>query len=103
MDNSSGYRRVVMRRAVGGGLAVLVALVVAGFILGGYLDASGATSIPGVAQLMRLPKAVRTLIELVIGVPIAFGIALYFVLETAELLWFLGTPIRWLSAEVRRK
>ena len=94
---------MVMRRAVGGGLATLVALVVAGFILGGYLDASGVTSIPGVAQLMRLPKAVRILIELVIGVPIAFGIALYFILETAELLWFLGTPIRWLTAEVRRK
>jgi len=73
-----------MRRAVGGGLAALVALVVAGFILGGYLDASGVTSIPGVGQLMRLPKVVRILIELVIGVPIAFGIALYFILETAN-------------------
>ncbi len=94
---------MVLRRAVGVGVAALVGLVVAGFILGGYLDASGATSIPGVTQLMRLPKAVRTLIELVIGVPIAFGIALYFTLETAELLWFLGTPIRWLTAEVRGK
>jgi hypothetical protein len=92
-----------MRRLVGIGLAALIALVVAGFILGGYLDATGASSIPGVSELMRLPKAVRIVIELVIGVPIVFGIALYFILETADLLWFLGTPIRWISAEVRRR
>jgi len=94
---------VVMRRLVGIGLAALVALVVAGFILGGYLDATGASSIPGGSELTRLPKAVRIAIELVIGVPIVFGIALYFILETADLLWFLGTPIRWISAEVRRR
>ena len=94
---------MVMRRLVALGLAALIALVVAGFILGGYLDATGASSIPGVSEVMRLPKPVRIVIELVIGVPIVFGIALYFILETAELLWFLGTPIRWLASEVRRK
>ncbi len=92
-----------MRRWVGLGLAGLIALVVAGFILGGYLDATGATSIPGVSQLMHLPKPLRIVIELVIGVPIIFGIALYFILETADLMWFLGTPIRWLLAEARSK
>lgn len=71
------------------GLAALVALVVAGFILGGYLDATGASSIPGLPWLMRQPQPLRVVIELVIGVPIAFGIALYIVLETADL------PCRW--------
>jgi hypothetical protein len=41
-------------------------------------------------------------IELVIGVPIAFGVALYIVLETMDLLWFLSTPIRKLSVAARR-
>jgi hypothetical protein len=36
-------------------------------------------------------------------VPVAFGIALYTVLETVDLLWFLGTPIRNLSAAARRR
>lgn len=44
-DSRQGFRtlkgmvRLVMRRLVGLGLAALIALVVAGFILGGYLDA----------------------------------------------------------------
>jgi len=46
---------------------------------------------------------VRIAIELVIGVPIAFGIALYIVLEMVDLLWFLSTPIRNLSAVTRRR
>jgi hypothetical protein len=103
LPHPEGYGRLVMRRLVGLGLAALIALVVAGFILGGYLDATGASSIPGMFEFMRLPKPARIVIELVIGVPIAFGVALYLILETAELLWFLGTPIRWLFAEVRRK
>jgi hypothetical protein len=90
-----------MRRFVGPGLAVLVALVVAGFILGGYLDATGASSIPGLRWLMHQPKPLRIVIELVIGVPIAFGVALYIILETVDLLWFLSTPIRKLSAVAR--
>jgi len=97
------HDRVVMRKFVGIGLAALVALVVAGFILGGYLDATGASSIPGVPWLVHQPQPVRIVIELVIGVPIAFGIALYIVLETVDLFWFLSTPIRKLSAVTRRR
>lgn len=92
-----------MRRFAGLGLAALVALVVAGFILGGYLDATGASSIPGFPWLMHQPKPLRIVIELVIGVPIAFGVALYILLETVDLLWFLSTPIRKLSAAARRR
>src|SRR5438445_12891064 len=69
--------RLEMRRFVGLGLAALVALVVAGFILGGYLDATGASSIPGLMWLLHQPHPLRDVIEVVIGVPIAFGIALY--------------------------
>jgi hypothetical protein len=65
-----------MRKVVGIGLAALVALVVAGFILGGYLDATGASSIPGLPWLMHQPLPLRIVIELVVGVPIAFGIGL---------------------------
>jgi len=92
-----------MRRFVGLGLAAFIALVVAGFILGGYLDATGASSIPGLPWLMHQPKPLRIVIELVIGVPIAFGVALYVILETMDLLWFLSTPIRKLSAVARRR
>ena len=92
-----------MRKVVAIGLGALVALVVAGFILGGYLDATGASSIPGLPWLMRQPHPLRVAIELVIGIPIAFGVALYIVLETADLVWFLSTPIRKLSAAVRRR
>ena len=92
-----------MRKAVGLGIAALVAVVVAGFILGGYLDTFGATGIPGMSQLQHLPKLLRIVIELVIGVPIVFGIALYGILETVDLLSFLSTPIRRLSAAARRR
>jgi hypothetical protein len=97
------HDRVVVRRFLGLGLGALVALVVAGFILGGYLDATGASSIPGLPWLMRQPQPLRVVIELVIGVPIAFGVALYIVLETVDLLWILSTPIRKLSAAARRR
>jgi len=92
-----------MRRFVGLAIAALVALVVVGFILGGFLDATGASSIPGLAWLMHQPKPLRIVIELVIGVPIAFGMALYVILETVDLLWFLSTPIRKMSATPRRR
>jgi hypothetical protein len=49
------------------------------------------------------PYTIRRVIELVIGIPIAFGTALYVVLETVDLLWFLSTPIRKLSAAARRR
>ena len=97
------HDRVVMRKFAAIGLAALVALVVAGFILGGYLGATGASSIPGLLWLMHQPQPLRVVIELVIGVPIAFGFALYVVLETVDLLWFLSTPIRKLSAAARRR
>ena len=93
----------MIRKVVGTGLAALVALVVAGFILGGYLDATGASSIPGLPWLMHQPQPLRIGIELVVGVPIAFGIALYIVLETVDLLWFLSRPIRKLATAERRR
>jgi hypothetical protein len=92
-----------MQKFVRIGLAALVALVVAGFILGGYLDATGASSIPGLSWLMHQPQPLRIVIELVVGVPIAFGVALYVVLETVDFLWFLSTPIRKFSAAARRR
>jgi len=52
---------------------------------------------------MHQPQPLRIVIELVVGVPIAFGVALYIVLETVDLLWFLTTPIRTLSAATRRR
>ena len=52
---------------------------------------------------MHQPQPLRVVIEVVVGVPIAFGIALYVVLETMDLLSFLDTPIRKLSASTRRR
>ena len=91
-----------MKRLIGFGIAALVAVVVAGLILGGYLDATGSSSIPGLTWLTHLPKLLRIVIELIIGVPVAFGIALYVIFETVDLLWFLSTPIRKLSRTARR-
>jgi len=92
-----------MRRLAGLGIAAVCALVVAGFILAGYLDGTGASSIPGMPWLMHQSKPLRVVIELVIGVPVAFGAALYIILEALDLLWFLGTPIRKLSGTARRR
>lgn len=91
-----------MKKLIGFGVAGLVALVVAGIILGGYLDATGSSSIPGLTWLGHMPRLLRILIELVVGVPIAFGIALYVIFETIDLLWFLSSPIRKLSRRARR-
>jgi hypothetical protein len=100
---SQRYGRALMRTLAALGLAAVVALVVVGFILGGFLDATASSSIPGMSWLMHQPKPLRLVIELLIGVPIVFGIALYVVIETIDLLWFLSTPIRTLSAAARRR
>ena len=75
MPNSfSADGRVERWKVIAG--AAVVALVVAGFILGGYMDASGASSIPGLGLLARLPTPLRLAVEIAVGVPVAFGIAL---------------------------
>lgn len=61
------------------------------------------SSLPGLTWLLHQPHPLRDVIELVIGVPIAFGSALYLVVEAIDLLWFLSTPIRKLSATARRR
>lgn len=81
--------------------AALIALVVAGFILGGYLDASGTTWIPGVSWLSHLPRPLRTAIEVVVGVPVAFGAALYAITQLLELLMLITWPFRRLVEAVR--
>jgi hypothetical protein len=65
-----------------------------GFVIGGYIDATGASAIPGMSELLNWPRPLRIVIELVVGFPIVFGIALYGILETADSLWFLSTPFR---------
>jgi hypothetical protein len=91
----------VVRRMSTVGLAAAIALVVAGFILGGYMDATAASAVPGMSFLMRQPKGLRIALELLVGVPIAFGVAIYAVAEVIELGWFLSAPIRKLSAAMR--
>ncbi len=82
--------------------ATVFALVVAGFILGGVLEASGAKALPGVSGLKHLPKPARIVIEIVIGVPLAFGVALYFVAEWVDFLWMVSWPLRKLVGLFRR-
>lgn len=82
--------------------AAVVALVVAGFILGGYMDASGASSIPGLGVLARLPTPLRLAVEIAVGVPLAFGIALYAITQTLEFLMFITSPVRKLVGAVAR-
>jgi hypothetical protein len=73
----------------------------AGFILGGYMDATGASAVQGMSFLMGQPKPLRVALELLLGVPIAFGVAIYAVAELIELGYFLSAPIRKLSAAMR--
>ena len=84
--------------ATGG--AALIALVVAGFILGGYLDAGGAT-IPGVGWLGHLPRLLRIAIEIVIGVPLAFGVALYAISQLLEFVMLVSWPFRKIFEALR--
>ena len=81
--------------------AALITLVVAGFILGGYLDASGATWIPGVSWLAHLPRPVRIAIEVVVGAPVAFGVALYAITQLLEFVMLITWPFRKLLEVVR--
>ena len=66
-----------MSRFIGLGFAGLVALIVAGFILGGYLDATGSSSIPGLPWLTHQPRPLRVVIELAVGIPVAFGVFVF--------------------------
>jgi len=81
--------------------AALIALVVVGFLIGGYLDASGATSIPGASWLGHLPRSLRLAIEIVVGVPVAFGVALYAISQLLEFLAMVTWPFRKLAESVR--
>jgi hypothetical protein len=83
--------------------SVLINLVLAGFILGGYLDASGATWIPGVSWLLQLPPPVRTAIQVVVGVPVAFGVALYVITQLLEFVVLITWPFRKLAEVVRNE
>jgi hypothetical protein len=48
-----------------------------------------------------LPRPARILVEIVIGVPMAFGAVLYFITQTLEFLWLVSWPFRKLAATVR--
>jgi hypothetical protein len=65
----------------------LITLVVRFYRRG--LDESGASSIAGLGWLAGLPAPHRLAIEVLIGVPVVFGAALYFI---RPLLSWLGSP-----------
>jgi hypothetical protein len=81
--------------------ASLFALVVAGFIVGAFIDAGGSSSIPGANFLHPVPPLGRLALEILIGVPVAFGLALYAVSQLIELAWLLSWPVRKLAGAVR--
>ena len=83
-------------------IAALVALVVAGFILAGYWDATGVPLVPGYDAFRALPRPARILIEIVAGVPLAFGAAIYVVSQLFEMLWLLSWPVRKVMNLLRR-
>lgn len=93
-DHLTGQRAGVVGSVAAAAAAVVIALVVAGFILAGYLDASGATSIPAVGWLVRLPRSIRLIVEILVGVPLAFGAALYVFTQLIELAWLVLWPVR---------
>lgn len=85
--------------ALGG--ASIVALVVAGFVLGGYMDAAGEVLVPGFTYLARLPTPVRLVLEIAVAIPIVFGVALYFITAWIEFLLVLSWPFRKFVSIIR--
>lgn len=92
---------LVVRNALIAVLACAVALTVAGFIAAGVWDATGELALPGLRAFWSLPRPARILVEIVIGVPMAFGAVLYFITQTLEFLWLVSWPFRKLAATVR--
>jgi len=84
---------------VGG--AVAAALVVAGFIVAGYWDATGEVAIPGLGAFWALPRPLRILVEIIVGVPLAFGAASYLLTQVLEMLWLVSWPFRKLVQVLR--
>ena len=82
-----------MKPFIGRSLAVSFAvLVVAGVALA-IADDAGIVDLTQVPRwLGQLPLTVRVVAYVVVGVPVGLGIALYVVLETAEMLGFGGRP-----------
>src|SRR5207249_461889 len=72
--------------------AFVVALTVAGFIAAGVWDSTGEVALPGLSAFWSLPRAARILVEIVVGVPLAFGAALYFITQALEFLWQVSWP-----------
>lgn len=72
-------RRVTIGIVVG-----LGTLIVVGFLLGGAMDAGANPSIPG--WFSHLPKPLRAVVTVVIGVPIVAGVILYSVLSILDFL-----------------
>ena len=65
------------------------------------MAASGTTSILGVSWLGHLPRPVRIAIEIVVGVPLAFGVAAYVISQLLEFVMMVTWPFRKLAEAVR--
>jgi hypothetical protein len=81
--------------------AFVIAMVVAGFILAGFWDANGGLDLPGMSAFWALPRPLRILLEIVVGVPMAFGAALYLITQLLEFLWLVSWPFRKIAQAVR--
>ncbi len=77
-------------------------LVLCGVGLGIATDAGIVEVTPVLHWLKHLPRAIRVLAYVIVGVPIGLGVALYVVLEMADLIGFVTSPIVWLGRLRRR-
>jgi len=85
-----------MKPSVGRGVAVAFALLVLAGVGLAIADDAGIVDLMQVPRwLGHLPLAVRVIAYVVVGVPVGLGIALYMVLETAEMLGFVWRPFTW--------
>jgi hypothetical protein len=98
----SGWRGGAITAAVAVLGAGVITLVIVGFIVAGYLDAAGASSVLGVGWLASQPRPLRLAIEVVIGLPIAFGAALYVITQLIELAWLVSWPFKKVMTAIRR-
>jgi hypothetical protein len=83
-------------------IITFVALVLAGFGVGFALDVGILPVTPVVLWLHHLPAVARVLIYVVVGVPVAIGVALYLPLELADMANFASSPFRWPGRNLRR-
>lgn len=83
-------------------VAVVLGLVMAGFVSAAVLDGTNVPTSPVTDAIARLPMGVRIALVLIVGAPLAIGACLYVIVEVLDLLGFVTSPIAWIARSYGR-